>query len=322
MLHTAIEAVDQYQRQLVLALRQGRGDDKVALAGCGADVHHTLVVESRTQHAHVDTSAKGVIVVFQLLQHGAGATFVQGIQVGDDSGDAAIQVRAVGAQGLQVLLHVGIHLAAVQAQRGISVHQQVHVEDEVLVTCPQVAHLAKEAHALLHLDSVDGTQRGSCHHYRGGRCTAQHLTVPHQDIPILEQVKVIDLVAAQEQVERLAVEAVLRVGLQLLEAFLAVPADDAQVVLVVLVVKEQLCHVQGVGHQALVHAGTAQPLVGQLLEGVFDQVELSQRAGNGGARVLAQSAVGVLDARDVVITVRGMPDPVLLAALAHIVVIG
>ena len=168
VLHAAVKAVDQYQRQLVLVLGQSGGDDKVAVAGGSADIHHALVVESRAQHAHVDTAAKGGIVVLQLLQHGAGASLVQGIQVGDDRGDAAIQVGAVGAQGLQILLHVGIHLTAVQAQRGISVHQQVHVEDEVLVTSPQVTHLAKEAHALLHLDGVDGAECWSRHHNRGG----------------------------------------------------------------------------------------------------------------------------------------------------------
>ena len=164
-----------------------------------------------------------------------------------------------------------------------------------------MTRLAKQANALLHLDGVDGSQRGSCHDNTGRRCAAQHLAVPHEDIPVLEHVKVVHLVAAQEQIQGLAVEAVLRVGLQLLDALLTVPTDDAQVILVILVVKEQLRHVERVGHQALIHASTAQAVVSQLLEGVFHQVELCQRAGNGGAGILAQAAIGVLDARDVIV---------------------
>ena len=166
MLHTAVEAIDQHQGQFGLALGQRGADDKVALAGGGADVHRALVVEARAQHTHVDASAEGVIGVLQLLQHSACTALVEGIQIGDDGGDASVQVGTVLAQGLEVLLHIGIHLAAAQSQRGIGIHQQVEVIDEVLVALPQVARLTEEAHALLDLDGVDGTQRGCRHNYR------------------------------------------------------------------------------------------------------------------------------------------------------------
>ena len=280
------------------------------------------MVEPRAQHTHVDAAAKGVVVLLQLLQHGTGTALVQGVEIGNDGGQPTVQFRTLLAQGLQVLLHIGIYLAAVQAQCGIGIHQQVEVEDEVLVALPQVACLAEQAHALLHLDGIDGVHSRCRHHYRGRRSASQHLAVPHDDVPVLEQVEVVDLVAVQEQVERLAVQTVLRVGLEQVDALVAVPADDAQVILVVLIVKEQLGHVERVGHQALIHPGTAQVLVGQLLEGVLHQVKLCQRAGNRRAGILAQAAVGVLDTRDIVVAVRVMPYPVFLAVLARVVVIG
>ena len=101
--------------------------------------------------------------MLQLLQHGASAALVEGVEVGDDRGDAVVEFGTVLAQGLQVLLHIGIDLATVQSQGGVGVHQQVEVIDEVLVALPQVARLAEQADALFHLDGVDGTQ-SRCRH--------------------------------------------------------------------------------------------------------------------------------------------------------------
>ena len=74
----------------------------------------------------------------------------------------------------------------------------------------------------------------------------------------------------------------------------------------VLVVKEQLRHVKGVGYQSFVHACATQSVVSKLLEGVFHQVELGQRAGDGGARILAQATVRVLNAGDIVVGIGDM----------------
>ena len=64
VLHTAVEAVNQHEWHGVLGLLRHRGhDDKVALAGSGANVEYALVIEPRTQHAHVNAAAKGVITV-------------------------------------------------------------------------------------------------------------------------------------------------------------------------------------------------------------------------------------------------------------------
>ena len=321
MLDTAVEAVDQHQGQFVPFLRHGGRDDEITLAGSSADVKHALVIESCAKHAHVDSAAEGVIAMLQLFQHRAGTTLVKGVQIGNDCGDALVQFRTVLTQGLQILLHIRINLSAMQSQSRIGVHQQIHVEDEILVTHPQMACLAEKAHTLLHLDGIDGAQCGGSHDHRGGRCATKHLTVPHENVPVLEQVKVIHLVAMQEQVQRLAIQAVLRVSFQLLKTLLAVPSNNAQVILVVFIVKEQLHHIQGVRHQALVHASPTQVVIAKLLESVLHQVKLRQRAGDSSSRILAQAAIGILDAGDVIIGVWTMPYPILIAVLGRVIAV-
>lgn len=116
----------------------------------------------------------------------------------------------------------------------------------------------------------------------------------------------------------------LGLGLEPLNLGSAVPAHDVQVVAVVLVLKEELRHVEGIAHHdELTHdAPHAVATRLQVLEGVLHQVELGKRAGDGRARIARHAAVGVLDLGDVVVLVGLYRYPVLAAGLGGLIVVG
>ena len=239
VVHGTVESAHQHQGQfLAFGLWQIGGNDKVAVGCCRADIGHALVVKTRSQDVHIRPATERVVPLFDLFQHGGSMLTVQGTQIGDDFGDTAVQIGLVLSQEVHIGHHVGIDLTHVLAQRGIGVEQQIQVKHEVVVALPQRAQRAKESHTLFHFDLVDGAGGRCGHDQRRRRCAAQHTASPQDDVPVGEQVEVVDAVAVQKQIERLTVEAVFGIAFESCDFFVAVPAHDAQHVLVVLEVEK------------------------------------------------------------------------------------
>ena len=254
----------------------GGSDDEVAACCRGLDVAGALVIQACAQDGHLIVANKRVKLQVEPLYQAWSQLLIECLKVGHHLGETVVEQRLLLHDDVFVLEHVVIHAFHRHAQRGERIEEHEHVVHEVFVALPQVAGLAvEERDALLHLDAGNGLLTLARHGNgeRCGRCGTYHLAVPQQDVPVGEQVEVVLAVAGKKQVEGLAIELVLRLALEAGNLLLTVPAHDVQVVLVVLEVEEQLCHVEGIRHQALVHHRATKPCIaGKVLKGVLHQV--------------------------------------------------
>ena len=209
---------------------------------------------------------------------------------------------------------VAVHLATALLQVGIGGEECVEILHELLVAHVKRPPEVEEVYVLLNgngeasLPSV-----GRSHEQRHGRCGANDLIAIDEEIESVHAVEVESLfVLVEEHLDGLAEQLVLWGVLQHLQLCVAVPLYDAQHVAQLSVVEEQLCHVEGVGDEFLVHGLTLQVgMHGESLEGVLHEVHLCERRRNGRARLLRESTIGILDHLNlvgVILTGEGNPS--------------